>query len=283
MICLLVSCKREINVTIPDKTPLLVVNSEISADSVMTINLSLTQNITDNSAKPIVPDAFIEVFNKDTHFLDVLSYTSFGNYVGTQRSRADSTYLFRLSRGGTSYWVTQRIPDSVRCSLDTSRIIFQGKSNFFQIDLKLDDPSQQDNFYGLRVKRVYETYQGTDTNKQEEWVVLESIDFILTENPKTKFSKQNLLFTDQYFNGVPQSIKFGTSGLFGTQGQHTKMLIVYTTSYTREGYDYYTSVNEHLFYQNDPFSQPTLVKGNIPGIYGAVIGKYNRADTVRFK
>lgn len=285
MICLLVSCKREISIDIPDKTPQLVVNSEISADSLMTINLSLTQNITDNSAKPVVPDAFIEVFDKDTGFLDVLSYTSNGNYVaGSLRSRAGTSYIFRLSRGGTSYWVSQRIPDTVKCSMDTSRIIFQGKSGFFQIDLKLNDPSGQDNFYGLRVKRIYETYQGNDTTTKEEWVVLESIDFILTENPKTKFSKQNLMLTDQYFNGVQnQSLKFGTSGIFSNKDQNTRMLVVYTTSYTSEGYDYYTSLNEHLFYQNDPFSQPTLVRGNIPGAFGAVIGKYNRADTIRFK
>lgn len=284
LICFLGSCKREISVDIPDKTPQLVVNSEISADSLMVINLSLTQNITDNSAKPVVPDACIEVFDKDTGFLDVLSYTSGGDYVaGSLKSKATTTYIFRLSRGGTSYWVSQRIPDTVKCSMDTSRIIFQGKSGFFQVELKLDDPPRE-NFYGLRVKRVYETYQGADTTRQEEWVVLESIDFILTENPKAKFSKQNLMFTDQYFNGVQnQSLKFGASGLFSNQGQNTRMLVVYTTSYTQEGYDYYTSLNEHLFYQNDPFSQPTLVRGNIPGAYGAVIGKYNRADTVRFK
>lgn len=282
---MLISCKREININIPDKASILVVDAALYNDSLLTVNLSRTQNITDNSKKKYVDNALIEVFNKDSIILDVLSHTSNGVYLSSSiKAKSKELYIFKINYQGNIYWSSDRIPDTLKCIIqDTSRIIFTGKPNFFQFNIKIDDLAAQKNFYGIKVKRYYKEYVGNDTLYLQDWSTIQSVDLILTEDPQTKFSNKHLLFKDAFFNGVQQFIKFGISDLFSKKNQKTTSLELYVSSYSESAFNYYNSVNEHLFYQNDPFSQPTLIKGNIQGAFGGIVAEYTQRFTFNFK
>jgi hypothetical protein len=274
------ACKKEIIIEIEDRPPQLVVNAVLDPDSFLYFHLSQTQNITDNNAIPYITNATVEVFNKDTTLLTVLSHNVNGDYrSGIFKPRPDSQYLFRINTVQGAYWVNELMPDTMHCVIkDTTRSIF-----LFQVRLDFTDPPLPNNYYGIKMKRYFEVYNGADTTFAEEWVALESIDFILTENPRTKFSKKNILFTDQYFIHPKQTLRIGAADLFNKAGQKTKRLVIHATAYSFNGYNYYASVNEHLFYQNDPFSQPTLLVGNIPGAFGAAVGKNTKTLTIWFK
>lgn len=276
LILILISCKREILINIDNKPSVLVVDAALYHDSLMKIELSQTQNITDNGLKKTVENATIEVYNKDSVIIDVLNHSGAGIYKSNfLKPVSGATYHFNINSGGKNYWVTEQMPDTPECIIqDTGRIIFQGKMNFFQFNLKLTDPVAVRNFYGLRLKRYFKEFDGIDTVSKEEWVKLESIDFILTEDPQSRFSNQHLLFKDIYMDGQVKFLKFGASDLFSKSNQKTTSLKLFVSSYSENAYNFYTSVNEHIFYQNDPFSQPTLIRGNIPGAYGAIVGQY---------
>jgi len=280
---LLISCKREIQINMDNKPPLLVVDGGLSTDSLMSLRLSLTQNVTDNSGPNWVSDAIIEVFNPDTQILDVMNHQTEGQYKSVIKPVADKSYLFKLTHKGKTYWVNEHVPDTLDCLIqDTSRIIFQGRQNFFQIKLKVDDPSFINNFYGLRIKRNFKKIEGNDTVQLSEWVKLETIDFILTEDPQSRFSNQHIMFSDRYFNGLSQFLEFGVSGLFNQSDQITSSLELFVSSYSKSAYEYYSSINEHIFYQNDPFSQPTLVRGNIAGAFGGIVSEYKVKFLIEF-
>jgi hypothetical protein len=285
VLLLLWSCKKEIKIEVQDHPAQLVVNADLDPDSLVYFNLSLTQNITDNQPIPYVTDANIEMYNNDTVLVAVLNHTSGGDYRSVfLKPKPGEHYYFKILTSSQTYWFDEYIPDTFTCSIDTATGFFLGKRDFFKITAKIYDKKRGDNYYGFRLKRFFETYQGTDTTRSEEWISMETLDFVLTENPKSKFSKKNILFTDEYFNDANnKDLKIGAAGMFTNPGQKTTRLVLYTTSYTLEGYNYYTSVNEHLFYQNDPFSQPTLLVGNIPGAYGAAVGKFNRVSVINFK
>ena len=280
----MVSCKKEIAVNIVDRPVMLVVNADLLCDSFVEINLSMTQKITDNTDQKKVDDAVIEVFSKDTTILDVL--TSQGNGVyksAVVKPRAAKNYLFKISQQNKVYWIDEMMPDTFDLNIvDTSRVIFQGQNNFFQFRLDLSNDVFKDNFFSFRLKKISKTVQGTDTILVEEWSDISSVDFILTENSQSRFSKKHLLFTDQYFRGSKQEFKFGTS-LSDKTNLKTVKLILFVSSHSESGYNFYTSVNEHLFYQNDPFSQPTLLKGNVPNAYGAAVGQITKVFEVQFK
>ena len=280
---ILVSCKKEINVNIAEKPAILVVNSELFNDSLIEVDLSLTQGIIDNSAAKKVNDAVIEVFSKDSLILDVLTFKGNGRYCSdVLKPKAGFEYLFRISQQNKVYWIDEQMPDSVKANvIDTSRGVFQGQANFFKVRLEIQNDLIKSNYYSFRIKRISKKIQGLDTILIEEWSDIQSGDFILTEDPESHFSKKHLLFTDTYFKGIQQEFKFGTSILDKTN-QKTIKLLVYVTGYSFSAYKYYTSVNEHLFYQNDPFSQPTLIKGNVPNAYGAAVGQCNKIFEIQF-
>lgn len=275
---LFISCKKEISINIEDKPASLVVNSELSSDSFISFDLSLTQNITDNNDPPYVNDASVEVLNKDSNIIDVLSFTGNGRYASIWlKPQVASRYIFRIKRGNAEHWADETMPDTLQAKMtDTSRVLFQGKQNFFQFKVKIKDDASESNYYGLKLKRKFEKYSAEDTVYAEEWVNIESIDFILDENPDSRFSKKHLLFNDIYFKGLDQEFRFGCADLFGNPLQKTLKLELYICSYTINAYRYYISVNEHLLYQSDPFSQPTLLKGNVSNAFGAAVGNYTR-------
>ncbi len=281
----LISCKQEIIINIEDKPSVLVVDADLNTDSFISVLLSHTQNITDNSGQKFIDDAVIEVFDKDTGIIDVLMHVSDGVYKSSvNKPQAGKQYLFKVFHNNKSYWVNERMPDSMDCVIqDTARIVFQGKRNFFQLQLRLDDPLTQKNFYGIKVRRYYNQINGTDTQMLVEWARLETVDLILTEDPQTRFSNKHLLFKDAYFNGSRQYLKFGVADLFTTASQQTTALELFVSSYSDNAYNYYSSVNEHLFYQNDPFSQPAIVRGNVSGAYGAIVGQFQQRYLIRFK
>jgi hypothetical protein len=280
----MVSCKKEITVNIADRPAILVVNADLLSDSFIVVNLSMTQNITDNSVEKKVNDAVIEIFNEDTTILDVLLSQGNGIYKSSViKPQASKEYIFKISQQNKVYWVDEIMPDSFELSVvDTSRVVFQGQSNFFQYKLDLSNDLFKDNFFSFRLKKISQKVQGSDTIQVDEWCDINSVDFILTESSESRFSKKHLLFTDKYFRGNKQEFKFGTS-LSDNTNQKTVKLILFVSSHSKSSYNYYTSLNEHLFYQNDPFSQPTLLKGNVPNAYGAAVGQITKVFEIRFQ
>ena len=283
LILFLFACKKEIYVNIEDRPASLVVNAQLEPDSLISINLSLTQNIIDLSEPKKVNDAVIEVLSKDSTILDVLQVKGKGLYQSAVLKPKTSTqYLFRISQQNKVYWINEQMPDSFKANLiDTIRGVFQGQANFFQMRLNVSNDFFHDNFFGLRIKRLSRKIQGNDTVLIEEWSDIETADLILTEDAETHFSKKHLLFSDRYFKGLQQELKFGTS-INDKPNQKTLSLSVYVSSYSLNAYNYYTSLNEHLFYQNDPFSQPTVLKGNVVNAYGAAVGQIHQVFLIQF-
>jgi hypothetical protein len=284
ILTLAISCKKVIEIEVPNKTPVLVVDGNMSTDSLFEAQLSYTQNITDNSPVPYADAASIEIFDKDTNFIDVLLSSGKGRFKSNFfKPKANTDYLFRISDNGKEYWASEHMPDTVNCKLkDTSRIIFQGKSNFFQIQIQINDNFQFKNYYGIKLKRIYKHFKGKDTMVKEDWVDIQSIELVLTENPITQFSKQFLLFDDKLFNGSSINLKLGASNLFDSLNQKTTELQLHILSMSNKSFDYNASLNEHLFYQNDPFSQPTLLRGNVSNAYGALVGESSKVIRIKF-
>ena len=285
MILGLFSCKQEIVINIEDRPSVLVVDAPLYPDSVFCVHLSRTQNITDNSGKKYIENAVIEVFDEDTGIVDVLLHAGKGTYKSSgTKPETGQLYLFKIAYNNQSFWASERMPDTLECVIqDTSRIILQGKNNFFQFNIRLTDPTLQNNFYGISVKRYYNQINGKDTQALVEWARLETVDLILTEDPQTRFSNKHLVFKDVYFNGSTQYLKFGIADLFSNPSQITTALELSVASYSQNAFNYYSSVNEHLFYQNDPFSQPAIIRGNVSGAYGGIVASYQQRFLLKFK
>jgi hypothetical protein len=285
LVLLFVQCRKEVFFKTTNSEVVLVVDAILTNDSLFLVKLSQTQAINDNSLNRFVSDASIEVFDKDSNIISVLNYNQNGRYISSLvRAVPNEAYIFKITHQNKVYWANQAMPDTLKTSvLDTNRLVFQGVSQFFQIKFSFQDQSLLSNYYGLKVKAFFETVNNQDTNIISEWLPIETNDFILVQDPKTRYSKTNLLFTDQYLNGQNKELIFGCANLFNTQNKKVRFLVVYSSSLSIAAYQYFTSINEHLFYKNDPFSLPPPLQGNVAGAYGGVAAQYMKADTIRFK
>ncbi len=281
----LFACQKQAGIIIPDLERSLTVNSSLCLDSVIHINLSYTQSITDNSAPVAETNANIELYNRDTVLLEILTHSSSGNYISTAiKGLAGEKYIIRIITPKQVYWTSDSLPARIDGKiLSADSINFHNNPYFYQITYQLKDKNPYQNYYGLKVKHYYEEIKPNDTLLKEEWINIETIDPILIEDINSRFSKQQLLFTDKYFNNSVVDIEFGTSKIINTTQYRSKYLVIFNEQYTFDAYRYYSSLNEHIFYQNDPFSQPINVEGNIKNAYGAFTGKSIRTDTLTFK
>lgn len=284
LVLILVACEKEINFDLSDHQAKLVVNGHLFNDSLVSIDLSISGQITQSVAQPYI-NGVVELYDKDTNQILTLINNGNGRYYSSlYKTQANTVYFFKIKTNESDYWIREETPDSVFSEIkDSSRFFFQGNEAYFQLKLHLNDKSILKNFYEIKVKRFYKEWNGIDTIKKEEWVDLNTQEFVLTESPISRYSKKQLLFSDRYFNGQKVNLNVGMFGLFNTPQQRTIHLQVYVSSLSLNAFNYYTSINEHLFFQNDPFTQPSQITGNVPNAYGAITGRYLSVETIVFK
>jgi hypothetical protein len=284
LIVSLFACRRQIDFNIPEQAQMLVVNSNLCADSFISFTLTYTQSIKDNSAVAMEKNATILIFDVDTNILDIINPSAGGYYKSQVKALPSTIYIAKISIGKKDYWASDSLPAKVEGEISkVDSVIFQGRTDFLRIRYDLSDKQAYPNYYGIRMKHCFEKFQGADTTLEEEWVDVETIDPVLLEDENNKFSKKHLLLTDLRFNNTTINFNFGTSVIINNGSKRSRMLVVYIEQYSFKAYQYYSSLNQHLFYQNDPFSQPTQVKGNISDAFGSFIGRNTRADTIAFK
>jgi len=284
------SCRKEIEFKLPPGTQSLVVNSNLCSDSLITFKLTYTQAINDNSALITENNATIELFDKDSLLLEKITTSQNGFYqtINT-KAKASNCYLLKISTPQSIFWMKDSCPGKCIASiLKVDSTIFQGKANFYRIKFQIKDLQTCANYYGLKLKHTYESYirgvgSKQDTLLIDEWVDVETNDPILTQYDNNKYTKKHLLFDDAFFNKGIIDFSFGTSAINNSSTRKTKQLSIDLEQFSPDGYQFYTTLFEHMFYQNDPFSQPTLVKGNINGAYGSFIGKNINRTIILFK
>lgn len=284
------SCRQPGDIVLPETSPVLVVNSVFCKDSNMSVRLSYTQGITDNSPRKYEAGAIVTLHDKDSVLMATFTNNGNGWYSLAQKPQVSKLYFLKIQEGSNIYWTNDSVPPTPQIIInDTSRIFFQGRPNFFLIEMALADKQTAPGYYGIKLRYNYEVYtlddagQHKDTAYKEEWLDIETNDPLLNESEFAKFSKKHLLFTDRYFNNTTAILKPGSSAIIRNNRQKPHFLIIYTEQYSPMAFQYYATINEHIFYQNDPFSQPAAVSGNIGKAYGAFTGRSVKADTIHFK
>ena len=277
------ACQKEINFDLSDHQAKLVVNGHLYNDSFILIDLSISGQLTQSVVQPYV-NGVVELYDKDTNQLLTLINNGNGRYFSNNyKAQPNTIYLIKIKTNERNYWIREETPDTVFSEIkDSSRFFFQANEAYFQLKLQLNDKSILKNFYEIKVKRFYKEWNGIDSITKEEWVDINTQEFVLTESPTSKYSKKQLLFSDRFFNGQKANLNLGMFGLFNTPKQRTTHLQVYVSSLSLNAFNYYTSINEHLFFQNDPFTQPSQIIGNVPDAYGAITGRYLRVETIGF-
>jgi hypothetical protein len=198
------------------------------------------------------------------------------------KPKPNAHYLFKFYGLGKTAWVDETMPDTFQLKfIDTSRVIYKGEANRFQITFQVDQTRQnKPAYYGIKVKRHYFKVIGTDTQFAESYVNIASNDLILNEDSRTAYSTQHLLFSNRIVLANAQTYRINLE--VDSAQQKTTAIDLQFSSMSQSGFNYFTSLYEHVFYQNNPFVQPNALVGNVIGGYGALTGKLEKQIRIRF-
>lgn len=272
------ACTKEIPFPNKNFERKMVLNSFVSVGEPIKVLLSETYSPSEDGFIQFINGATVNLLDSAGNVIDVLiNDTSNGSYLSSMIAAPSTRYMIEAKDNIHQYYCTAstRTPNSKPSFMaDTSRIFFQGNSNFFQFNIKLSDKPQEDNYYLFYCVRTYYEYtyfQGNiiDSILKTENLELKTNDYWFVRNENIQYSKKELLLIDEGFKGLVAYLKFGINlPPIQSAESRTTSITLFVSSLSQERYLYTSSLNEYLFYQSDPFSQTTSVFSNIKSGYG---------------
>jgi hypothetical protein len=167
------SCETVLFIELEEAEKLIVVNSAISNDSILVVQVSRSRHILDNA--PVVPleSALVRVYREGTQIRQ-LTYGWNGYYIAEGFTpEIGQEYIIEVeSSGYETVRARCTVPEPVQIqSVDTTTVVFEPDEGYYwgysesslQFDITIQDPPGEENYYLLsaRVNRSYREWRDT--------------------------------------------------------------------------------------------------------------------------
>ena len=258
------SCEKEIAYKGEALDNFLVLNTQLTADSLISCRLSRSNTIFENRPVMRIRDAEVQLY-LDDDLLEVLPYSHEG-YYASARSKAivGKTYRFKVSCPGYPDLSAQtRVLSPVKAYCSTK---INNKGYRINCTLTLHDTPGED-YYRLRVMAYDETWDPWTGKPVFEWINLyyDSEDPVLNDNKVVdkdsdfSDSPENIysVFNDDLFDGETYKLKFNVV--------NQPDIFIDVQHISKDLYLYYKSVQTMDYYGEDPFFEPVQIHCNVDG------------------
>ena len=292
------SCEKIIDVTLPERDKKIVVNSAITPDSLIIVNLSKSIGVFDDEQVDFINNANIEIYSDGILIDQLILINQMGNY-------SSSTYYPVL---GQNYYIKINVPDitpvTANCTIpypveiiswDTTSFTNNWGEESMRASINFDDPDSIDNYYWFRAKTI-ETYVETDSlgfliyddNKNPITYEDEGFVWIGTHQINSGIEdgadfQNGLFFSDKLFSGNSFELNFE---LFPFQRLKRfpdivkAKLILELHSVTKDFFLYASSYSRHINTQGITFLEPIQVYNNIDKGFGIFAGYSTHRDSL---
>lgn len=276
---LFTSCFKEIPYPNIDGNKQYVINCIFEINTSPIAKVYQTAILGSNSVPEIFSEAQLLLYDSimgkiDSFVFDPISQNYTCNSICTEKNKY---YLVLKNNNSQIATAKEELTSSfLNYSIDTQTVIFRGKEDFLQIKLTISDEVNHENYYGFQLLKTYWKYANNDSTYEEEIQDLETIDYWFLRNENSQFTKKELLLRDLGFEDKVAMLRFGAFNLFAnssTQKNISIKLICFKLSFNL--YQYRQTINEHLFYQTDPFAQSTTIYSNWDKTRGIFASKYS--------
>ena len=275
-----VSCEKIIDINIPEKDKKIVINSIISTDSLIKVNVSKSLNILDNQNAIFLNDATVKLY-EDNVFIEQLTNITNGNYKSqTFYPQVGKNYKIEVSSNGLKTITAEnKIPNKVTINkIDTITKNVEGY-NTFEFTINFTDPVNEENYYFLEAKSFvplgYDNYGNIiDYDIQNLYIFSDDkiVDSEIDYNG-------GIIFNDKLINGqtYPLKINIDKYNFYND----TNMVYIYLNSVSKDFYLYVKSYSMNVNNRNDPFAEPVQVYENINNGYGIFAGYSSYVDSLK--
>ena len=285
-ICLVLSCSREI--PLPKSAEIAkgpVIHMFLQPDSSIVANCSKVVGI----LNPFEPESNASItirINSNLPF--PLKSNSPGIYSNSiSKLKARDTVVINYHTTADSFQLKQIVPSNisfVKTDSITEPVAGIGITQGFKIQFQ--DSAVDQNYYRIHAKRLIRKYSRdknnniTDSSQFWETLRIDGNDLPFVRNNYNNYNEQEILFSDETFNGVLATFHFYNL-LPNPNNKIEKTLQVSVTmeNLSKPLYDYYNSRAAHLWSQKSITQLPGPLTGNIPNGYG-VIGAFTNCNWV---
>lgn len=264
---LLSGCETVVDIEVPLESRLVVVNSHLSNDSVISVHLSLSNHILNSEPYPLVKNATVVIRDDQDQLIETLPFgPSSELYKGSSKAVPGRQYFLTVDVPGydqvtSTGTVPQPVPIT-KVSIDSMATDSNGR---IPIEIFFKDPAGQKNYYELTVRSTsfWVDPNTNDTIEYDYPIQFEAND-PLVESQNTPGSS---LFEDVFFDGQDHKI---TVRVFGYYDPNTSAYVILRTM-SEDYYKYLKSTALQNDVAGNPLAQPVLVFSNINngiGIFG---------------
>ncbi len=288
VIFLISACEKNIDIKIPDEGRRLVLNGLLGADSILSVNLTISKYILDSDEKTKPVEGAKVVLYKDNQLIEILTDSSAGYYYANYTLKQGENYHIKVE--------TDNYPD-----LETETTV-PYKTNIIELDayqtfnaydwpetrftLIFKDNPEYDNYYAVSViERRYTTYELGDG---EDTVLVDDYHLNIYSSDPNVFSddwylQQDLLFTDELIQGKEYKLQFNAQRNFYDNNNTVSVYYVQFKTISKDYYLYYTSLAKHYNAQDEFFMEPVQVYTNIKNGFGIFAVYAADVDSVRLE
>ncbi len=262
------SCMEEIPYQKESFTPKLVLNGGITRDSLISIQLTSTQDVEDTSLK-IVKNATVELFINN-NFAGNLKYDSNGIYTSTVRAELGKTYKIKAYCDNyDTISASTEIPEKLQinnCSLVYNYGVFFDGEPSSKLTVNITDRDEKHNFYYINHFLLNDSF----------FMFISPID---PASLAGTHDGESVIFNDQQFKSSSYNLVFSISRADRDTFFYSIIINTISESYYRfliSIFDYIDANNNNYFKNN---TESPEVYSNVKNGYGVFYG-YNR--TIKF-
>ncbi len=281
LLVILSSCTKEVDITLPDIESKLVVTSLFTADSLLTVHISKSVNITDTSDL-IVENATATLYINGT-FVEILDYDSNGFYISKSILQKKENYEIKVTAPSfQQVESTAQIPEQVKLiavDFKQNAGIDEEGDSFSTVSIQFHDSESTQDFYEIQ---FYEEHLGYEDEKFIYGFGGFSYDPIIKAEGDQEYYPDYLLLSDELING--KTVNLDINYFDNSSSDRTLKIYLEFRAVSKDYYLYRKSLIRHLANQFpdiwDGTGEPAQLFTNIESGYGIFAGYTVDTDTV---
>ena len=278
LLCLLVSgCSREVLVPQPDQSAVgPVIECILQTTSTHKISYSRVAGI----SEPFTPQTQADItLRTNTNRSKSAVNTAVGQFlISDFILNPRDSFQFALTSLLDTVVVIDVMPSSIaftRTDTATEAVAGIGITQTFTVQFR--DSAIDENYYRLSAQRQLKKYtldaNGKAIDSSSEWQIMkiDGNETPFVRNNFNNYTEQEILFSDEIFNGVLSTFRFYNLLPFSnSKSEKTVAVKITLENLSPALYEYYNTRAEHLWSQKSITQLPGPVQSNIPKGYGVV-------------
>jgi len=303
------SCSEPIDINIDDAQKKIVLNSLISTDSTIKLNLTKSIGVLDvDKDFKFISTATVKLFENNI-FKEEMQFDTLGYYTSSIYPKIGNTYKVTVKYSPLqSVSATTSIEDVVPISNISNEAFFDERVetwydsdteepfdttiqslNNIQVEMSFNDPAETENYYLLTFSALMPEYKSYPPYYEPVFVgyKMTSVDYD-TQNMSWEnyFSMNNFsgyAISDELFNGSSKTIKaeLYMGGNYGMPNAvRVDTVFVNLHSINKEFYQFIISYSKYDDVEGNPFAEPVNIKSNVENGFGFFSGYSTSQDTI---